>query len=80
VIVPPSFVAADATLERAVVGPFASVGAGATIRDAVVRDAILEDGASVEGAVVEHAVVGRRAKVRGRASRLNVGDDATAEI
>ncbi len=80
VIVPPSFVADDAVLERAVVGPYASIGAAATVRDAVVRDAILEDGASIEGSVVEHAVVGRRAKVRGRAARLNVGDDSVSEL
>lgn len=80
VVVPPSFVADDATLERAVVGPYASIGAGATVRDAVVRDAIVEDGASIEAAVVEHAVVGRRARIRGRAARLNVGDDAQVEL
>jgi glucose-1-phosphate thymidylyltransferase len=80
VVVPPSFVAPDATLERAVVGPYASIGAGAVVRDAVVRDAILEDGATVETGVVEHAVVGRKATVRGRAARLNVGDDSLVEL
>ena len=80
VVVPPSFVAADAVLERAVVGPFASIGGGAVVRDAVVRDAILDDGATVETAVVEHAIVGRRARVRGRANRLNVGDDSVVEL
>ena len=80
VIVPPSFVAEDATLERAVVGPFASVGAGAVVRDAVVRDAILEDGAVVETGVVEHTILGRKARVAGRAARLNVGDNGTVEL
>jgi glucose-1-phosphate thymidylyltransferase len=80
VVLPPSFVAADAVLERAVVGPFASIGAGAVIRDAVVRDAIIEDGATVESAVVERAIVGRRARVRGRVAQLNVGDDGVAEL
>lgn len=75
-VIAPSFVAPDAALERAVVGPYASVGAGAVVRDAVVRDAILEDGARVERAVVEHSVIGRRARVSGAAHRLNVGDDA----
>jgi glucose-1-phosphate thymidylyltransferase len=80
VIVPPSAVADSATLERAVVGPHASVGEGVTIRDAVVRDAIVEDGATVEAAVVEHSLVGRKASVRGRAVRLNVGDTSTVEL
>jgi len=80
VVVPPSFVADDAILERAVVGPFASIGAGAVVRDAVVRDAILEDGAAVETGVVEHAILGRKARVAGRPARLNVGDNATVEL
>jgi len=79
-IVPPSFVAESAVLERAVVGPHASIGEHAVVRDAVVRDAILEDGASVEGAVVAHSIVGRKATVRGRANVLNVGDTSAVEL
>lgn len=80
VVLAPSSVAPDAVLERAVVGPFASVGAGAVVRDAIVRDAILDEGARVESVIVEHAIVGRRASVRGTAARVNVGDDATVEL
>ncbi len=80
VIVPPSFVADDATIEASVVGPFASVGAGATVRGAVLRDAIVEEGATIVGAVVEHAVVGRRARVTGRPAGLNIGDDTVIEV
>ncbi len=80
VIVQPSTVAEDAVLERAVVGPYASIGAGVTVRDAVIRDAIVEDGATIETAVVEHAIVGRKAQVRGRAARLNVGDTSVVEL
>jgi len=80
VIVGPSVVAPDATLERAIVGPFASVSAGAVIRDAIVRDAIVEEGAEIESTMLEHSIVGRDATVRGRASRLNVGDMSTTEL
>jgi glucose-1-phosphate thymidylyltransferase len=74
IIVPPSFVSRHATLDGAVVGPHASIGAGATVRHALVRDAIVEDGASIEEAVVEHSIVGRNAHVIGRPARLNIGD------
>jgi glucose-1-phosphate thymidylyltransferase len=80
VIVGPSVVAPDATLERAIVGPFASVSAGAVIRDAIVRDAIVEESAEIESAMLEHSIVGKDATVRGRASRLNVGDLSTTEL
>jgi glucose-1-phosphate thymidylyltransferase len=80
VIVGPSIVAPDATLERAVIGPFASVGAGAVIRDSIVRDVIVEDSAGIESVLLEHSIVGRAATVRGRASKLNVGDTSTTEL
>lgn len=73
-ILAPSAVAADAVLERCVVGPYASVGGGVTIRDAVVRDSVIEDGATIESAVVADSVIGRRARVTGSAVRLNIGD------
>lgn len=78
-IIEPSFVAPDATIERSVVGPFASIGAGVTIRDAIVRDAIIEDGATIETALVEHSVIGARARITGRAQRYFISDDSVVE-
>jgi glucose-1-phosphate thymidylyltransferase len=79
-IIEPSIVDPSATVERSVIGPYASIGPGATVRDAVVSDAILEGGAVVTSTVVEHSIVGRKAEVRGRAARLNVGDTAVVEL
>ena len=78
-IVTPSFVAPSATLERAVIGPHASIGEGAVVRDAVVADTIVEDGATIERAVLTHSIVGRRAVVRGQAAQLNIGDTSVIE-
>jgi glucose-1-phosphate thymidylyltransferase len=76
VIVAPSFVAADAVIERSVVGPYASIGPAATVRDSLVRDSIVEAGAAIADALLTRSVVGRRATVLGDARQLNVGDDA----
>ncbi|MDQ3513586.1 MAG: sugar phosphate nucleotidyltransferase [Chloroflexota bacterium] len=73
-IIEPSVVAESATLERAVIGPYASIGENVTVRDAVVRDAIVDAGATVASIVIEHSVIGQRASVSGRAARLNAGD------
>ncbi|MBA2277827.1 MAG: nucleotidyltransferase, partial [Chloroflexia bacterium] len=80
VIVPPSFVSRQATVENAVIGPHASIGAGAVVRDAVVRDAIVEDGAVIERAIVEHSIIGRGAEVIGRAVQLNIGDTSRVVV
>ncbi|HEY7036739.1 MAG TPA: sugar phosphate nucleotidyltransferase [Thermomicrobiales bacterium] len=79
-VIEPSVVDPTATVERAVIGPHASIGPQAVVRDAIVRDAIVEEGATVEFAIVEHSIVGRKAELRGRPSRLNVGDASTVEL
>lgn len=74
VIIPPSFVHRTAEIENAIIGPHASIGARAVVRDSVVRDAIVEDGATLDGVVIEHSVIGRLATVDGRPYQLNVAD------
>jgi glucose-1-phosphate thymidylyltransferase len=76
VVVAPSIVHESAVLERCVVGPHASVGPGAAVRDAVLRDCVVEENATIENVVVSHALIGRRAKIGGTPTALNVGDDS----
>jgi glucose-1-phosphate thymidylyltransferase len=76
VIVAPSFVADDAVIERSVIGPFASIGSGVTVRDSLVRDCIVEERAQIGEALVDGSIVGRRARISGLARGLNVGDDS----
>jgi glucose-1-phosphate thymidylyltransferase len=80
VIVNPSVVDSSATIESSVIGPYASVGPGATIRGSIVRDSIVEDEAVVESSILDHSVIGRKARVMGTASRLNVGDNSVVGV
>ena len=75
-IVQPSVIAADATIENAVIGPFASIGPGAVVRNSVVRDSIVDERAVIADAFLEGSFIGRRARVSGIAGRINIGDDA----
>jgi len=74
IIIPPSFVNRTALIENAIIGPHASIGAGALIRDSVVRDTVVEDGASLDGVVIEHSLIGRQASIVGRPYQLTVAD------
>ena len=76
VIVSPSFVADDAVIEDSIVGPFASIGPGVTVRDSIVCDCIIEERARINRALLDDSIVGRRASISGLAHGLNVGDDA----
>lgn len=80
VIVHPSFVHRDAVLENAVVGPYASIGAGTVVRNAVVRDAIIEENSVVADVVLSHSVIGAKAEVTGTTSQINIGDTARVSV
>lgn len=79
-IIPPVLIAPGATIERSVIGPHVSVGAGATIRDAIVRDAIVDAGATVERALIEHSILAPKASLRGRFQRVNLGEHSASAV
>jgi glucose-1-phosphate thymidylyltransferase len=75
-ICPPVYIHPGAVLERAVVGPYATIGEGAVIRNAMVQDSILGDGALVENALVTGSLVGNHSSIVGHFQRYNLGDSS----
>ncbi len=80
VIIPPVYIAPDAVFERAVVGPYVNVCSGAVIRDVIVRNSLVGPQATIEDIYLEGSLIGEKAQVKGRPTRLNIGNAATAGI
>lgn len=80
VIIPPSYVDQTATIENAIVGPHASIGPGAIVKDAVVRDSVVEENAFISGLVLEHSIVGRAASIAGNPHQFNVADATKVRV
>ncbi len=80
IVIEPCAIDPSAILERSVIGPFASISAGAIVRDSIVRDSILDDGAVVESTILEHSIVGQRAEIKGRPASFNVGDVSVVKL
>jgi glucose-1-phosphate thymidylyltransferase len=80
VIIPPSFVDTTAEIENAIIGPNASIGANAVVRDAVVRNSIVESGTSISGVVLEESVIGRSATISGTPYQFNVADTTKVRV
>ncbi len=74
VILPPCYIGENVTIERAVVGPYATVLDNAVIRDAVVRDAIIGAGSVIEATLVRDSLIGDNVRVRGHFQSLNIAD------
>jgi len=76
VVIPPVVIDPSATIERAVVGPYVSIGAGAVVSHAIVADSIIDEGATINGVMLHRSIVGRDARVTGDFLRVNVGDSS----
>ncbi len=76
IVLPPVNIHPSADIERAIIGPHATIAAGCRIRDAIIRDSIVEEGAQVENALLQGSLIGQRASVSGSFTPLNVGDSS----
>ena len=77
---PPVFVSPEATVKNSVLGPYATVAAGAHVENSIIRNSIVSEGAKVADALLEDSIVGSNATVRGRYKRINIGDSSELEF
>ena len=61
-IIPPCAIDPSAIIEASVIGPWASIGAGAVVRRSRVRNAIVGEGAVVEDCSLDGAIVSRETR------------------
>lgn len=76
VFIPPVYIHPKATIENAIIGPYATIAEDAVVKDAMVRNSILGQGAQVIAALVEGSLVGNKAEIVGQFQRFNVGDSS----
>lgn len=77
-ILEPCFIGEGVIIENAVVGPFAALGAGARIENAVLNNSIVQTNATVQNAVVSNSMIGNFASYKGHAADLSLSDYTTA--
>ena len=80
VVIPPVYLGPGAKVVNSVVGPHASVEAGAVVEGSVVRDSIVFAKGKVQGSVLAGSLVGQSAVVVNATGPLNVGDHATVGV
>ena len=80
VIIPPVFIGEDAVIEGAIIGPYASIGSGTRVVNAIVKDAIIHPNAEVQDALIHRSVIGPDARVYGSFHQLNIGSAVQIEL
>jgi glucose-1-phosphate thymidylyltransferase len=79
-VFPPVSIAADAVIHHCIIGPHASIGAGARLKNAAIRDSIINENAVVENILLQGSVVGESAVVRGDWKSVNVGHSSEVDF
>lgn len=75
-IIPPVHIAPGVKINRSIIGPYVSVGAGADISNAVVRDSIINENAVLDNVIMEGSLVGPSAVFRDNRRRVNIGESS----
>ena len=73
-IIPPVYIGEDVTIEQSVVGPFASIGKGSTIKKSVVEKSIVLENSSITHSNLERATVGSFVEADGLNGAVHLGD------
>jgi glucose-1-phosphate thymidylyltransferase len=74
IIVDPVFIADNAIIKNAIIGPNATIGEDSVITDAIIRDSIIGSEAKVIHIMLSHSIVGSNASITGNPHEISVGD------
>jgi glucose-1-phosphate thymidylyltransferase len=80
VINPPVFIGEGAVLTNCVIGPYATIGPGATVEHSIVRDSIIGDRARIDQVLLESSIIGNDAIVKSAFHRMSAGDYAEVHL
>jgi glucose-1-phosphate thymidylyltransferase len=79
-VIPPVFIHEDAWIETAVIGPYATIEAGVTVKNAIIRNSIIDANAHVENCILTDSLVGENATIIGKSQTLFIGDDSIVNL
>ena len=80
ITIPPVSIAATAEIENSIIGPYATIGEGSSVKDAIIRDSIIGDGCVVRSALLERSIAGNNATIRSGFRRVNAGDSSEIDF
>ena len=80
VIIPPVFIGESAAIEDAIIGPYASIGSGTRVVNAIIKDAIIHPNAEVRNVLIHRSIIGPDARVSGRFHQLNIGSSRQIDL
>lgn len=77
VIIPPCFIGENVKIERSVIGPHVSIGAGTIVTDSILKNSIIQHSTKISSANFANSMIGSNASIKGLARDLSLGDFST---
>ena len=75
VIIPPVFIGEDAAIEGAIIGPYASIGGGTRV-----VNAIIHPNAELQDTLIRRSIIGPDARVHGSFHQFNIGSSTQIDL
>ena len=80
VIISPVFIGEGAVVEGAIIGPYASIGDGTRVVNAIIKDAIIHPNAEIQNALINRSIISLDARVHGSFHQFNIGSSAQINL
>jgi glucose-1-phosphate thymidylyltransferase len=75
-VIEPVYVSPRAKVSGSVIGPYASVGDGATVESSIISDSIINENAVIVNMNLSRSLVGPSATIIGRREQINIGESS----
>lgn len=79
-IIGPVYVAEDAVIENAVIGPYVSIASGATIKNTVIANSIVAEDTVIANQVIKDSLIGAKVKLNGMEKSYFIGDNSILDV
>ena len=80
VIIPPAFIGEGVVIEGAIIDPYASIGGGTRVANAIIKDSIIHPNAELQNVLIHRSVIGPDARVYGSFRQFNIGSSTQIDL
>ena len=80
VIIPPVSIGEGAVVKGPIIGPYASIGNGTRVVNAIIKDTIIHPNAEIQNALINCSIIGPDARVHGSFYQFNVSSSAQINL
>jgi len=78
-IVPPVFIAEDATVENSVIGPYVSIASGCHIQNSVIENSIIAENTTIISEIIKDSLIGEKVNMKSSPAAYFIGDNSVIE-